>query len=79
MLAVQVGGLLGRDEELGAVRAGPGVSHAQQTWRLMLGRRKLTYKLVVLFRLIRDLTIFTSNFDDQSHFLKTNYFLIICV
>ena len=29
---------------------------------------------VVLLRLNEDLTIFTSNFDDQSQFLKTNFF-----
>ena len=45
MLAVQVGGLLGGDEELGAVRARPGVGHAQQTWRLMLRRRKINIQI----------------------------------
>ena len=32
-------------------------------------------KLVVLFRLIGDLTIFTANFDDQSQFLIIQFFI----
>ena len=35
--------------------------------------------VVPINQLIRDITIFTCSFDDQSQFFKTNFFLIICI